>query len=135
MTVKNVLDCDPELRAKRGQKHDIQDVLEPQAKTSGRLEFRRGHKCECAQPLPYPEEEVTSTVLIESCSAPTQVGSSSSADVPVASSLALTMSVEDTVQTSVPISTSVGIQPASSVTVGSLCFNKARPETLISSTA
>ena len=36
------------------------------------------------------------------------------------------VSVEDMVQTSVPISTSVGIQPTSSGAVGSLCFNESQ---------
>ena len=49
---------------------------------------------------------------------PIQGSSSSSADVLVDSS--------DMVQTSVPISTSVGIQPASSGTVGSLSFNQSK---------
>ena len=58
--------------------------------------------------------------------APTQGGSSSSSDVLVYSSVATSVSVEDMVQTSVPISTSVGIQPASSGTVGSLCFDEGK---------
>ena len=47
---------------KRGQKHDVQDVLEPQATTKARLEP--------TQPLPDLEEEVTSTVPAASGSAP-----------------------------------------------------------------
>ena len=58
--------------------------------------------------------------------APTQGGSSSSSDVLVYSSVATSVSVEDMVQTSVPISTSVGIQPANSGTVGSLCFDEGK---------
>ena len=44
---------------KRGQKHDMQDVLELQAKTKARLEPRRCQKRESTQPLPDLEEEVT----------------------------------------------------------------------------
>ena len=111
---------------KRGQKHDMQDVLESQAKTKARLEFRRGQKRESTQPLQDLEEEVTSTVPVVSGSAPIQGGSISSTDVPVNSSGAASMSVEDMVQTSVRISTNIGIQPASSGTVGSLCFNESK---------
>ena len=64
------------------------------------------------------------TVLVKSGSAPIQGGSSSSADVPIDSSAATSESVEDTVQTSDPSSTRVGIQPGSSGTVGSLRFNE-----------
>ena len=52
--------------------------------------------------------------------------SSSSADVLVESSVATSVSVEDMIQTDVPISTRVGIQPASTGTVGSLCFNESK---------
>ena len=55
---------------KRGQKHDMQDVLEPQAKA--RPEPRRGQKRESTQPLPDLEEEVTLTVPVASGSAPIQ---------------------------------------------------------------
>ena len=72
---------------KRGQKHDIQDVLEPQAKTKVRLE-PRGQKRDSMQLLPDLEDEVTSTVPVESSCAPLQGGSSSSADVPFNSSVA-----------------------------------------------
>ena len=48
----------------------MQDVLEPQAKTNARLEPRSGQKRESTQPLPDLEEEVTSTVPVESGSAP-----------------------------------------------------------------
>ena len=41
---------------KRGQKHDMQDVLELQAKKRDRLEPRRGQKRESTQPLPDLEE-------------------------------------------------------------------------------
>ena len=54
---------------KRGQKHNIQDVLKPQAKTKVRLE-PRGQKRDSMQPLPDLEEEVTSTVPVESSCAP-----------------------------------------------------------------
>ena len=66
---------------KRGQKHDMQDELEPQANSQARLEPRRGQKRESTQPLPDLEEEVTSTVPVASAPAPIQGGSSSSADV------------------------------------------------------
>ena len=105
---------------KRGQKHDMQDELEPQTNSKASLEPRRGQKRESTQPLPDLEEEVTSTVPVASAPAPIQGGSSSSADVPLNSSVAASVSVEDMAQTSVPISTSVGIQRASSGTVGSL---------------
>ena len=99
----------------------MQDVLEPQAKTRARLEPRSGQKRESKQPLPDLEEEVTSTVLVESGSDPIQGGSSSSADVPVNSSVATSVSVEDMVQTSDLISTTVGIQPASAGIVDWKC--------------
>ena len=41
---------------KRGQKHDVQDVLEFQAKTNARLEPRSGQKRESTQTLPDQEE-------------------------------------------------------------------------------
>ena len=109
---------------KQGQKHDIQDVLDPQAKTKVRLEPRRGLKRESAQPLPDLEEEVTSTVPVVSGPAPIQGGSSWSTDFLANSSVAASVSVE--VQTSVLISTNFGIQPASCGTVGSLCFNESK---------
>ena len=102
---------------KRGQKHDMQDVLEPQAKKRARLEPWRGQKRDSTQPLPDLVEEVASTI---------QGGSSSSADVPVATSV----SVEDTVQTDVPTSTSVGTQPAGAGTLGTLCINESNAERL-----
>ena len=74
---------------KQGQKHDIQDVLDPQAKTKVRLEPRRGLKRESAQPLPDLEEEVTSTVPVVSGSAPIQGGSSWSTDFLANSSVAV----------------------------------------------
>ena len=86
---------------KRGQQHDIQDERETQAKTRGRLEPRRGPKRESTQHLPDLEEEVSSTVPVESGSAPIQGGSTLGADAPVDSSVATSVSVEDTVQTSV----------------------------------
>ena len=48
---------------KRGQQHDMQDVLEPQAKKKARLEPRRGQKRGSTQPLPDVEEEVENTTL------------------------------------------------------------------------
>ena len=57
---------------KRGQKHDMQDVLEPQAKTQAKREPRSGRKRESTQLLPDLEDEVTSTVLVVSGSAPIQ---------------------------------------------------------------
>ena len=92
---------------KRGQKHDIQDVLEPHAKTKARLEPRRGQKRESTQLVPDLEEEVTSKVPVVSGSAPIQGGSTSSTDVPVNSSVAASVSVEDMVQTSVPVPSDV----------------------------
>ena len=79
-----------------------------------------------ARNLPDLEEEVMSTVPVKSGSAPIQGGSSSSADVPVNSSVSTSVSVEDMVQTRVPISASVGILPASSGTVGSLCLDECK---------
>ena len=90
------------------------DILETQAKTKARLEPRRCQKRESAQPLPSLEEEVASIGFIASGSSPIQGGLSSSTDVPVKSS----------VHISVLISTNVGIQLANSGTVGSLCFNE-----------
>ena len=124
--MKNVLVCDPRAEGQRGQKHEMQDVLEPQAKTRARLDPRRDQKCESTQLLTDLEEEVTSTVLVKSGSAPVQGGSSPRADVLVDSCVATSVSVEDIVQTGVPNSTSVGIQPASSGAVGSLCVNKSK---------
>ena len=92
---------------KRGQKYDKQDVLEPQAKTKARLEPRRGQKRESTQLFPDLEEEVPSKVPVVSGSAPIQGGSSSSTDVPVNSSVAASMSVEDMVPTSAPVPSDV----------------------------
>ena len=94
--------ADTEERARlRLRADDMQDVLEPQAKTRARLERRRGQKRESTQPLAELEEEVTPTI---------QGGASSSADVPVDASVAASVRVEDMVQTDVP--TSGGTQPA-----------------------
>ena len=71
-------------------------------------------------------ENTTLTVPVEFGSAPCQGGSTSSTDVPVHSSVAASMNVKDMVQTSVPVATSVGIQPTRSGTVGSLCFNESK---------
>ena len=60
--------------------------LRAEGKKSPELEPRRGQKRESTHPLPDLEEEVTSTVPVESGPAPIQGGSSSSADVPVNSS-------------------------------------------------
>ena len=79
----------------------MQDVLEPQAKTRARLEPRWGQKRESTQLFQELEEEGTSTI---------EGGSSSSADVPVDSSVAASVSVEDMVQTDVLTSTSVETQ-------------------------
>ena len=106
--MKNVRFCE----GKRGQNQDTEDVLEPQAKTKARLEPRRCQKRESTQLLPDLEEEVTSTVLVASGSAPIQGGSSSSADVLINSSVATSMSIEDMAQHIVFTSTSVGIQPS-----------------------
>ena len=104
-------------KCKRGQKHDTQDVLEPQAKKRARLEPRWGQKRESTQLFQELEEEGTSTI---------QGGSSSSADVPVDSSVAASVSVEDMVQTDVLTSTSVETQPASAGAMGTLCFNESK---------
>ena len=48
------------------------------------------------------------------------------ADVPVVSSAAVSVAVEHMVQTSVSVSSDVGIQLASSGTVGSLLFNESK---------
>ena len=53
-------------------------------------------------------------------------------DVPVNSSVAASVSVEDMVQSSVPIPTNVGIQPASCGTVGSLCLGLVLTSTAVS---
>ena len=111
---------------KRIQKHDIQDVLEPQAKTKAGLERRTDQKRESTQPLPDLEEEATSTVAVRSGSAQIQGGSSSSTDVLVESSVAAIVSVEDLVQNSVPISTSVGIEPASAGKSDRFVFNESK---------
>ena len=78
------------------------------------------------QPLPDLAEEVTSTVLVKSGSAPIQGGSSSGVNVPVDPSVAASASVQDMVQTYFPISTSVETQPTSAGTVGSLGFNESK---------
>ena len=106
---------------KRGQKHDMQDVLERQAKTRARLEPRRGQKRESTQLFQELEKECTSTI---------QGSSNSSADVPVDSSVAASVSVEDMAQTDVLSSTSVETQPASTGAMGTLCVNEARLKTL-----
>ena len=113
---------------KRGQKHDMQDVLELQARTKVRPEPRRGQKRESTQPLPDLEEEVTLTVPVASGSAPIQGGSSLSADVPINSSVAASVSVDNTVQTDVLISASVGIQAMVQFDLSASL--KARSETL-----
>ena len=111
---------------KRGQKHEKSDVLEPQAKTKARSEPRRGQKRESTQPLPDLQEEVTSTVLVTIGPPPNQGGSSSSADVVVNSSVATSVSVEYMIQTDASTSTSVGTQPASAFTIGTLCKESQR---------
>ena len=94
----------------------MQDVLEPQAKTRARPEPRRGQKGESTR-LFQLEKEGTSTI---------QGSSSSSADVPVGSSMAASVSVEDMVQTDVLTSTSVETQPASAGAMGTLCVNESK---------
>ena len=111
------------VEGKRGQKHDIQVVLEPDAKTKARLEPRRGQKRESTQPLPDLQEDVENTtlkVLVLCGFVPIQGGSSSSTEVPVGSSTAVSSSVEDTVQTNVLVPSDVGMQLSNSGTVGSL---------------
>ena len=68
----------------------------------------------------------TLTVLVVGGSAPIEGGSSSSTDVPVDSSMAVSMSVEDMVQTNVPVPSYAEIQLSSSNAVGSLCFNESK---------
>ena len=80
-------------------------------------------KRESTQPISDLEEEVTSTVLVVGGPAPIRGGSSSSTGVLVNSSVAVSVSVEDMVQTSVLVSLDVENQLAISGTVGSLCFN------------
>ena len=109
---------------KRGQKHDIQHVLK------ARLEPKRGQKRESTQPLPDLEEEVMSTVLVVSGSSPIQGGSSSSPDVLVNSSVTASVSVEDMVQTSVTLSSTVGIIRSVLVQLQHCASMKARTETL-----
>ena len=48
---------------KRCQKHDMQDVLEPQAKTKLRLEPKSAQKRESTELLPDFEEEFDNTML------------------------------------------------------------------------
>ena len=98
LTTKNVLVCDSELIANESRKTTWKIVLEPQAKTRARVEPRRGQKREITQPL-------TLTVPSD----PILGGSTSSTDVPVNSSVTASVSVEDMVQTSVPVSSDVGI--------------------------
>ena len=118
---------------KRGQKHDTQDVVETQAKTKARLVPRRGQKRESTPPLPDLEEEIENTTLtvpvVGGC-APIQGGSNSSTDVHVNSSVATCVSVEDMVQTSVPISTSVGIHGPVLVRSDRCVSMEARADTL-----
>ena len=67
---------------KRGQKHDMQDVLEPQAKTTARLEPRRGQKREAHTTFPrsggrgHVDSSCKRVALLQF-----KGGSSSSADV------------------------------------------------------
>ena len=93
LTMKNVLVCDSELRANEARNHDVQDVLEPQAKTKAKLTPKRGQKPESTQSLLDLEEEVTSTVPVVSGSAPIRGASSSSTDVLVNSSVAASVIV------------------------------------------
>ena len=100
----------------------MQDVLEPRLRLKARLE-------PSTQPLPNLKEEVENTILtalVVRGSAPIQGSSSSGTDVLVDSSAAMSMSVEDMVQTSVPDPSNVGIQPSSSGIVGSLSFNESK---------
>ena len=93
--------CDSELRAKDARNTIYKDVLEPQAKTRARPEPRvRSVKAHNLSKI--VEEGVTSTVPVKSGSA-----ADSSAEVLIDSSVATSVSVEDMVQTSVPIATPV----------------------------
>ena len=76
------------------------------------MQIGNGQKRERTQPLPDLEEEVEKTALsvpVLRGSAPIQGGSSSSTDVPVVSSAAVSMSVEDMVQTNVHVLSDVGM--------------------------
>ena len=78
--------------------------MEPQAKTRARLEPRRGPKRESTQPdLEEEVEETTFTVLVVGGTALFEEGSSSSADVPGCSCVAVSVSVEDLFQTISPL--------------------------------
>ena len=99
---------------KRGQKHGIQDILKPQAKRKARLE---------------DVENTTLTVPVVCDSAPIQGGSSSSTDVPVVSSVTASMSVEDMVQTNVPVFWMLESNLPILVQLDRCASMKARPET------
>ena len=103
--------CDSGLRAKEARNTTNKTYWNPRPRRGPGLEPRRGQKRESTQHLPDLEEEVVNAVPVKSGSAPILGGSSSSADNLVNSSVATNVSVEDMVQTSVHISTSVGIQP------------------------
>ena len=96
-----MLGCELRAEGKRGQKHDTQDILEPQAETKAGLESRRGQKRESTNLIPDLEEEVDNTTwtVLDVCgSAPIQGGSSSSTDVLVVSLAAVSIIVEGTNQ-------------------------------------
>ena len=121
--MKNALVCDSELRAKEARSTICKTYWNRRPRR-GPGQRRGGSRSLKTRKLPDLEEEVTSTVPTESGSAPIQGGSISSADVPVNSSVCTSVSVDDMVQTS------VGTQPASSGTVGSLCFNESNAKDL-----
>ena len=56
LTTKKLLSCNFKLRANEAK--NMQDVLEPQAKTKARLERRRGEKRESTQPSRIWRKEV-----------------------------------------------------------------------------
>ena len=95
-----------------------------------RLEPRRSQNRESTQLLPGLVEEVASTVPVDSSCREwlcfKSVRLELRADVPVDSSVATSVSGGDMVQSSDPISASVGIRPASSGAVGSLCLNECK---------
>ena len=113
------------VEGKRGQNHDTGDSLgqdEGQAGAKGRSQQR-----ESTQPFPDLEGDIGYAAV--GGSAPMVGRSSSSASVLVNSSM--TASVEDMVQTDVPLQPNVGIpssitRTVSSGTVGSLCFNESK---------
>ena len=111
--MRNELVCDSESKATQPRNMRCKTCWAP-GQYGGQAGAEEGSE---ARKQPLFEDEVTSTV---------QGALSSSADVPVDSSVATSVSVEDMVQTDVPTSTSGRTQPARAGTVGSLCFNESK---------